>query len=1491
MSEKRFRITLDNSAFLQSLRETQAEFARLQESISKSTGKPIEDATGKIKKAKKSGKDMNDVFAQTGKILAGAFATAKLGDFIASVAQVRGQFQQLEIAFNTMLGSKAKADALMAQIVDTAARTPFDLQGVAMGAKQLLAYGTASEEVNQKLLMLGDIAAGVSAPLGDLVYLYGTTMVQGRMFTQDLRQFQGRGIPIAEELAKQFGVAKDKVGELVTAGKVGAKEFNAAMESLAKGKFNNLMAEQSKSITGQMSNLQDQIQGVFNEIGKASEGTISKAISSASFLLEHYKEFGKVLVTLIALYGTYRTALMVSAVTHQVLGGATLTGVAALRVKIAVLQRATMMQIKHNLAVMANPYVLATMALVALAGALWMYASRASAAEQAQQDFNKTLEDQNAKIDDNRSKAEALLNTIRDGNETNYARNKAYEGLIAIYPDLLGKIDLEKLKTMELSEALRELNELRDAETIGGKKSNVANARKALRDWDTQYDGESVSNSDLEERRKLVESLRLAEADLAKEENRQAEAKLTNEQKLARATAERQKSEAKIAEYRKKQEEASKRKGKPISAFGDLLDEQYYQGQIKAEEARREAYIKEEEKYRSTVADQTRRTKEVIKKERDALSDEWDNLTEPEKKSSKGKDLANRISKLDSELKRHELPDSAKTSKEAQQAREQAKARAEALEEIGREEARSERQRIIERMEASVATMQDGYDKELATIELNAKRRSAKLEELHEAMMAENARRDKAEWLAKDPKRKEIDYVRPASLSLTDAQSKHYEAQAKIDAQAEYQERAQIAERLFEKYKTFEQKRADVVKYYAEERKRISEIEGKTEEEKANAIAEANKQERKEISEINSAIAEDSRKSSDIIVNLFSDASERSAREIRKIITTTRELVEYLMNTQSEDIQAGFGMSADTLRAWQSDPEKMKSLMDGLASKMRELGDLDPFGKMVLGIKDSIRKIREANDAIAKAKATIKSDGVTDDAKARAQDNINDAMAKRGEAIAHIGKSVSDVVPKMRAFGADMRAIFGDEMGDQISDLSDTIESLGGVASGVGQIMSGNIIGGAMGIISSVSSLIAKGKKIAEENARVEREAHEARIRYQEEYNLLLMRQNLLYREGVGILGEDKYGKAINAIKVQHKAIEDLSKKIKGTKEDQSAMIPNLFGFGSSPKFREYFLGKLRGTKAFENAGLGRIQIADGTYKDSGFLGTGLWSRTRDQYKSILNVYPQLIDAQGKFNLEQAKTILATRKFAGGGKEALEIFIKLAEQAEEAKKATTDYLSGIFGSFGSQLSDSLVNAFKRGESAASAFRTSVGAMFEQLAKDMAYNAILANPIQQASEAMEKLYNDPTLNSDSRMIQTANILGSLLDNMDMLSTEYYKVLEQAESIGKRRNFDTLRNSADTRSASSKGIAQASQDSIDTLIGLGYAEVAILERIAVSSETLTPETMRDAIRGAIALDKLMGIQERCLQELVAIRTNTAVIASASKDIQTNGITLRR
>lgn len=263
---------------------------------------------------------MDGFMAKAAQTAAGLFAADKLKDFASAIATVRGEYQQLEIAFETMLGSKSQADALMAQLIDTAATTPFEMKDIAESSKMLLAYGMAADEVNGTLIRLGDIAAGLSIPIKDLAFLYGTTMVQGRLYTQDLNQFLGRGIPLADELAKQFGKNKSEVKKLVEEGKIGFPEVQKAIEALTNegSKFGGLMEAQSKTISGQISNIEDAWEQMMNEIGRSQEENISGALDITGKLIENWRTVGKVVLTAAAAIGSYKAAVVTLAAIHKV---------------------------------------------------------------------------------------------------------------------------------------------------------------------------------------------------------------------------------------------------------------------------------------------------------------------------------------------------------------------------------------------------------------------------------------------------------------------------------------------------------------------------------------------------------------------------------------------------------------------------------------------------------------------------------------------------------------------------------------------------------------------------------------------------------------------------------------------------------------------------------------------------------------------------------------------------------------------------------------------------------------------------------------------------------------------------------------------------------------------------------------------------------------------------------------------------------------------
>lgn len=406
------------------------------------------------------------------KVLGVIGGVTALKNFATELVNVRGQFQQLEIAFSTMLKSKEKADKLMSELVDIAAKTPFDLQGVASSAKQMIAYGSSAENVGDELVMLGNVAAGVGSQLSEIAYLYGTLRTQGRAYAVDIRQFAGRGIPIYEELAKVLGVTKDEVSGLVKEGKVGFKEVEQAFKNMTSesGIYYNLMQEQSKSLTGQLSNLGYAWDTMLNEIGKDTQGIASAGISGLKGLIENYETVGKILIGLIATYGTYKTALIVVRIAQD-----TLT--ARMELAILVTKAQMIAQKALNTVMKANPYVLVATVLAGLVATMWAFHDSTTASEKAQQKFNEEQKNFANLEEERKKKIEELIRVIQDETETEFSKIKAYEELQRYSPALSSAYTREQLAVLNLAEANKELNKERD-------KNSYENILKNIQQWE-----------------------------------------------------------------------------------------------------------------------------------------------------------------------------------------------------------------------------------------------------------------------------------------------------------------------------------------------------------------------------------------------------------------------------------------------------------------------------------------------------------------------------------------------------------------------------------------------------------------------------------------------------------------------------------------------------------------------------------------------------------------------------------------------------------------------------------------------------------------------------------------------------------------------------------------------------------------------------------------------------------------------------------------------
>lgn len=434
-----------------------------------------------------------------------------MGSLLQSIVSVRGQFQQLEIAFETMLGSGTKAHALMNQMAETAAKTPFDLQGVAGGAKQLLAYGESADKVNDTLVRLGNIASGLSIPLNDIVYLYGTTMVQGRLYAQDVRQFTGRGIPLVKELTAMYGKTAEEINAMVSEGKIGFPEVEKVLKKLTDqgGQFYNLMKKQSASLTGQIANLGDAWDMALNKIGERNQDVFSAGISGATYLVEHLDDILRIVKAITIAYGSYRAAIILNTLATKGYTGVALIDNTVRQAKIALLKMET---VATNGVTKATKTLWATMKanpvgwIITLLGSaislFSLFGKKEKEATDEQIGLANATKKASNEFSTQASKVDALQKTMREANLTYTERNKALLELKKIIPGYNAeltkegkiindnKVAIDKYlisleKQIKLKAAQEELEELYRQKRLKEKtrkanEADVADAKRSL---------------------------------------------------------------------------------------------------------------------------------------------------------------------------------------------------------------------------------------------------------------------------------------------------------------------------------------------------------------------------------------------------------------------------------------------------------------------------------------------------------------------------------------------------------------------------------------------------------------------------------------------------------------------------------------------------------------------------------------------------------------------------------------------------------------------------------------------------------------------------------------------------------------------------------------------------------------------------------------------------------------------------------------------------
>lgn len=1427
-----------DGALLFQVRADQSQIQKDVEAIKKQ----FEQMTNK---AVEEGKKQANVWQTLLKGATAYFTLQGAQSFISQMVAVRSQFQQLEISFGTMLKSKEKANALMAQMTDLAAKTPFGLQEVSEGAKRLLAFQVPAEEVTETLRRMGDVASGLGVPMGQLIHVYGQVKAQGKLMTNDLYQFMNAGIPIIAELSKVVGKSETEIKDMVSAGKIGFTEIQAVIKNMTNegGLFYNLMAEQSKSLGGQISNLKDNFDQMLNEIGKSSEGLVSGAIKGVSFLVENYETIGKLIAGLIVSYGTYRAALIATAAVQQVVAARTAGMTVAEMAHYTWLVLVEKAQKLLNLTMLANPYALAAAALVGLAVALWSLKDSTDANAEATERHNQLRKEQANIIDDEKNRISGLISTIQDETKSWNERNKAFLALRNSTDGVLNKYSTLNQMLREMSQVLKDINGR--YETMNEKMSRdaVKKTNDLIKSKEEQIKKleEEIKRTASSDRRTAlrmdIASIRkgIEQDELLKQKQKREVVKndVSNyESALSGKSLEQIQAEKKLIieayNLRKKQakESIANHSIAKIDSNNPYLKYDWNELGMFNEATERQIKLKQQENKQiydknKLLADSAKYEKEINALQRKNIKDDKD-FADIERKV-KAKEEVDKILESKFGYKKS----GAKTAKTIKNS----------LPEFDTEKAQRDHNRQIQddlfaREESRIKIMQDGADKRFAIIQLEYDKQEEEIRRRSEDQLAAFIETQKAEAEAQGKWKKGQDFdTNTEAINAEKARLSENEKVLLAD-NAEYQrmQQEQVYKDLLEKYQTYtDQRKAIEERYNAD----IAALQSKLGAD-APQVKKAQDEKARELKKLDILY----KKEGTAIAKLFDNLRKKTVKEIRQTITDAEAEIDELASNLDMSDNANVEFITNL-------KQQLEQARDTADKSDTAFGKLGTNIKNLFKAKPNTAEWQEAfNGMLSSAQSiTGQFSQLGDEFERLGQSTSNSSLEKLGRTL----QNTANLLNKTLSF-AQMGASVGKGWGALIGAV---------VGLGVGAFE------------GAAKQRLAHEKKL--------QEIAQSKINQQNEYNRLLWEEKMLHKENTSIFGTEDINNALSDLKEYNRLWDDLERRmgfnLKKRYEDAGTSFRD-YGYRSPNRDGDDYLG------------LENIKIATDSYT----TGALFWKKSHTEYNSLLSVYPQLIDKAGKFDVRLAKSIVNNKEFEGTGKQALQTIIQQYEQALEAQKKFDEYLNKTFGEMGTSIIDSVVDSLKKGEDAFENFSKSVGNIISKLGKQLMYELFVAKDFKEFQKKIHKVAGDGNVSSEEYANATANLIAEFSSSMKGKIGKMQQFLKNWNEMSSNLGYDFLN---EQRQAVEKGFARMSQDSAYELNGQFRLQTQLSAEIknAVLQTANFIREMHESMQSNAAqqLRHLAGIEINTFQ-LHEMRKDIANMKAGINELTTKGIKIR-
>lgn len=455
------------------------------------------------------------------------------------------------------------------------------------------------------------------------------------------------------------------------------------------------------------------------------------------------------------------------------------------------------------------------------------------------------------------------------------------------------------------------------------------------------------------------------------------------------------------------------------------------------------------------------------------------------------------------------------------------------------------------------------------------------------------------------------------------------------------------------------------------------------------------------------------------------------------------------------------------------------------------------------------------------------------------------------QGISRNAQEAADALAPIDEVAASILSNFADAI-DVVSGLTSAIKMLGTAAT---------TAQGVFAIFTVAIQLVSKFIKVSAENAEAAREVTEALDNYRNA--LKALNEETERASHNRIFGEDSFGLALTNLEVARERLTDLNRLYTQLQSKDWDMHNLGLGNAQYSKKQQDFIDSVNAKDA--------ALVADMRTASQKFFGANKNIVTAD----LADFY----NDNGKLDLERLKAWyeLYGEYLSEEQKHIVKQLIEGWEVYYDSTEAATNYLKGIFGKLGDDITNSIVDAFANGTDAAEAFRDSVSDIMRNFAADMVENMYIAPLLEQAQKDVEAIWADDTLSHEQKLAAIAARMAELGRELNDTQDDVNASLDLIDKAGKGQGFDIF-DGADRKGTTKSGI-QASQDSIDELSGRATAIQSHTYALANGQKQLIKDS-------ASILKKLTSIEVNT-RELHAMRKDMASMRSDINTIATRGI----